>query len=45
MRKFLEGKKGVYFVVSRLGNILHDFSEAIADQLGVYPPMWLEKRT
>lgn len=41
LRKFLEGKKGVYFVVSRLGNILQDFSEAIADQLGVYPPMFL----
>jgi hypothetical protein len=39
LRKLLSGKKGVYFVISRLGNIFQESSEAIAEQLGVYPPL------
>jgi AAA+ ATPase superfamily predicted ATPase len=32
LRRFLSGKKGVYFVVLRLGNILQEISEAIGEQ-------------
>jgi AAA+ ATPase superfamily predicted ATPase len=39
LRKFLSGKKGVYFVVSRLGNTLQEISEAIGEQLDVHPPL------
>jgi len=39
LRKFLSGKRSVYFVVSRLGNILQEISEAISEQLGVHPPL------
>jgi len=39
LRRFLAGKRGVYFVVSRLGNTLQELSEAIGEQLGVHPPL------
>lgn len=39
LRKFLAGKRGVYFYVSKLGNILQELSEAIGEQLGVHPPL------
>jgi AAA+ ATPase superfamily predicted ATPase len=39
LRRFLSGKRGVYFVVSRLGNTLQEISEAIGEQLGVHPPL------
>lgn len=39
MRRFLSGKRGVYFVVSRLGNTLQELSEAIGEQLDVHPPL------
>jgi hypothetical protein len=32
LRRFLSGKKGVYFVVLRLGNTLQEISEAIGEQ-------------
>jgi len=39
LRRFLSGKRGVYFVVSRLGNALQEMSEAIGEQLDVHPPL------
>jgi AAA+ ATPase superfamily predicted ATPase len=39
LRRFLAGKRGVYFVVTRLGDILRELSEAMGEQLGVHPPL------
>lgn len=39
LRKFLEGKRGVYFIVTRLSGLLDELAEAIGEQLKVYPPL------
>lgn len=38
IKKFLEGKSGMYLIVST-ERVLDDFSRSISDQLGIYPPM------
>lgn len=39
LRRFLAGKRGVYFVVSRLDGLLEELSEALGEQLGTHPPL------